>query len=76
MQKLLEHLKTPEQISLAIAALRKVTLALAQSQNGQFVIKKCLKLFSAKRNQVHILLRTCISIALFSFFFYFLFYFH
>ncbi|KAL3505081.1 hypothetical protein ACH5RR_034922 [Cinchona calisaya] len=42
MQKLLENLSTPEQISLVISALSPHAVALANDPNGQHVIKYCL----------------------------------
>ncbi|XP_018827523.2 putative pumilio homolog 8, chloroplastic [Juglans regia] len=51
MQKLLEHL-TPEHISLVKWAIRNLTLTLAKSSSGQFVIKKCLELFPAQDNEL------------------------
>ncbi|CAI9115921.1 OLC1v1016935C2 [Oldenlandia corymbosa var. corymbosa] len=42
MQKLLENLSTPEQISLVISALCPGGVALANDPNGQHVIRHCL----------------------------------
>ncbi|KAG2704109.1 hypothetical protein I3760_06G169200 [Carya illinoinensis] len=65
VQKLLSHLKTPVQIFFAISALREITLTLAKSPSGQFVIKKCLQLFSAKANEdiLNEIAENCIEIA-------------
>ncbi|XP_027361256.1 pumilio homolog 12-like [Abrus precatorius] len=46
IQKFLEHLKTPEQISTAVFALKRITVRLSKSINGGYVIQQCLKLFS------------------------------
>ena len=42
MQKLLENLSTPEQISFVISALSPGAVALANDPNGQHVIRYCL----------------------------------
>ncbi|XP_027907785.1 pumilio homolog 12-like [Vigna unguiculata] len=46
IQKLLEHLKTPEQISAAVFAVKKITVRLTKSINGGHVLHHCFKLFS------------------------------
>ncbi|KAL6492529.1 hypothetical protein OROGR_033330 [Orobanche gracilis] len=54
VQKLLEHLTTPEQRSVVVAVLRRITLALIKNNNGQHVIQHCLKYFPNEDNK-HIL---------------------
>ncbi|KAF5444323.1 hypothetical protein F2P56_036809 [Juglans regia] len=65
VQKLLKHLKTPVQIFFAISALRDITLTLAKSPSGQFVIRKCFQLFSAKDNEqiLNEIAENCLEIA-------------
>lgn len=58
MQKLLEHLTTPEQRSLVISVLRRITVALTKSMNGHHVIQHCLKFFSIEDNKVYFMLFT------------------
>lgn len=50
MQKLLEYLTTPEQVSIAMSALWPVTVALTKDTSGHHVIQHCLKLFSCQDN--------------------------
>ncbi|XP_047177825.1 pumilio homolog 12-like [Vigna umbellata] len=45
-QKLLEHLKTPDQISAVIFAVKRICVRLSKNINGGHVINHCLKLFS------------------------------
>lgn len=52
MQKLLEYLTTPEQVSIAMSALWPVTVALTKDTSGHHVIQHCLKLFSCQDNMV------------------------
>ncbi|XP_042509279.1 pumilio homolog 12-like [Macadamia integrifolia] len=46
VQKLLEHLTTPEQISRVMMALRPGTVILTKDVNGHHVIQNCLQHFS------------------------------
>ncbi|XP_042508694.1 putative pumilio homolog 8, chloroplastic [Macadamia integrifolia] len=46
VQKLLEHLTTPEQISCVMMALRPGTVILTKDVNGHYVIQNCLQRFS------------------------------
>ncbi|KAG6652552.1 putative pumilio homolog 8, chloroplastic [Carya illinoinensis] len=52
MQKLLEHLKTPEHISLVIWTIRNLTVTLTKCTSGLFLIRKCLDLFPAQDNEL------------------------
>ena len=52
MQKLLEHLTTPEQVSIAMSALSPITVALTMDASGHHVIEHCLRLFSFEDNMV------------------------
>jgi hypothetical protein len=52
MQKLLEYLKTKEQISLLLSALRNLTLPLTKCSTGQFLLTRCFTLFSGEDNKV------------------------
>ncbi|KOM26635.1 hypothetical protein LR48_Vigan303s005700 [Vigna angularis] len=45
-QKLLEHLKTPDQMSAVIFAVKRICVRLSKNINGGHVINHCLKLFS------------------------------
>ncbi|XP_061354588.1 pumilio homolog 12-like [Gastrolobium bilobum] len=65
IQKLLQHLKTPEQISTAIFALKRITLKLTKSINGGFVIQECLKLFSPALTKfiLNEVAKNCVEIA-------------
>ncbi|KAJ4967198.1 hypothetical protein NE237_019047 [Protea cynaroides] len=65
VQKLLEHLTTPEQISCVMLALRPGTVILSKDGNGHHVIQHCLQRFSNENNKY--LLNTvadhCVDIA-------------
>ncbi|KAL2490830.1 Pumilio11 [Abeliophyllum distichum] len=54
MQKLLEHLTSPEQKSIAISGISRITVPLTKSLSGHHVIQHCLKFFSNEDNK-HIL---------------------
>ncbi|KAK6939686.1 Pumilio RNA-binding repeat [Dillenia turbinata] len=51
VQKMLEHVTTPRQIVMVMAALRPGIVALTKDNNGHHVIQQCLKLFSAEINK-------------------------
>ncbi|KAK9270326.1 hypothetical protein L1049_025904 [Liquidambar formosana] len=51
VQKLLEHLTTPQQISLVMSALSPGAVALTKDMNGHHVIQHCLKHFSNEDNK-------------------------
>lgn len=48
MQKLVENLKTPHQMSSFASVLKHITLQLIKSVNGHHVIQNCLKFFTDK----------------------------
>ena len=52
VQKLLEHLTTREQISMAVSVLRRVLLILSKDIHGQHVIKCCVNRFTSRDNKV------------------------
>ncbi|KAL2552352.1 pumilio-like protein 12-like [Forsythia ovata] len=54
MQKLLEHLTSPEQKTIAISGISRITVPLTKSLSGHHVIQHCLKFFSNEDNK-HIL---------------------
>lgn len=56
MQRLIETLKTRQQISSVILALKPGVLDLVKDQNGNHVIQRCLNLLSNEDNKVHPLL--------------------
>ncbi|XP_043709057.1 pumilio homolog 12-like [Telopea speciosissima] len=51
VQKMLEHLTTPEQISCVMMALRPGTVILSKDVNGHHVIQNCLQRFSHEDNK-------------------------
>ncbi|KAL6525955.1 hypothetical protein OROHE_015479 [Orobanche hederae] len=65
VQKLLEHLTTPEQRSVVIAVLRRITLALIKNNNGQHVIQHCLKYFPNEDNKhiLNVVADNCLDVA-------------
>ncbi|KAL6545911.1 hypothetical protein OROGR_009785 [Orobanche gracilis] len=65
VQKLLEHLTTPEQRSIVIAVLRRITLALIKNNNGQHVIQHCLKHFPNEDNKhiLNVVADNCLDVA-------------
>ncbi|KAL2512133.1 Pumilio12 [Abeliophyllum distichum] len=65
MQKLLEHLTTPEQRSLVISVFRRITVTLTKSINGHHVIQHCLKFFSTQDNKhiLNVVADNCLGIA-------------
>lgn len=52
MQKLIESLRTREEIQLVVAALRPGFLELIKDPNGNHVVQKCLQAFEADDNKV------------------------
>ncbi|KAI4295725.1 hypothetical protein L6164_035741 [Bauhinia variegata] len=46
VQTLLSNLRTPEQITVVVAALKRITITLFKHLNGWYVIQHCLKIFS------------------------------
>lgn len=53
VQKLIESLRTEEEIRLVIEALRPGFLELIKDPNGNHVVQKCLQSFDADDNKVH-----------------------
>ena len=56
VQKLIETLKTRQQIALVISALEPGFLALIKDLNGNHVIQRCLQCLSHEDNKVNILI--------------------
>lgn len=52
VQKLIETLKTRQQISLVISALEPGFLALIKDLNGNHVVQRCLQCLSNEDNKV------------------------
>lgn len=65
VQKMLEYLSTPEQISLATAALNSNPVVLIKDLNGNHVIQKCLNRLASQENQFiyDAVSRHCIEVA-------------
>ncbi|ESW29216.1 hypothetical protein PHAVU_002G052900, partial [Phaseolus vulgaris] len=65
IQKLLEHLKSPEQICGAIFAVKRISVRLCKSVNGGHVINHCFKLFSPALTRFIIdeVAKNCVEIA-------------
>nr|XP_027108852.1 putative pumilio homolog 8, chloroplastic [Coffea arabica] len=65
MQKLLGHVTTPEQRSLVISALRRITVTLTKSNNGHHVVEHCLKYFPIedKKYILDVVADNCLDIA-------------
>ena len=53
VQKLLETLKTRQQISLVVSALELGFLDLIKDLNGNHVVQRCLQCLSNEDNKVH-----------------------
>jgi hypothetical protein len=53
VQKLIESLRTKEEIQLVVAALRPGFLELIKDPNGNHVVQKCLQSFGADDNKVY-----------------------
>ncbi|KAK7308093.1 hypothetical protein VNO77_41688 [Canavalia gladiata] len=64
-QTLLENLKTHEQISMAIFAIKRITVRLSKTINGGYVIQHCLKLFSPDITQFILdeVAKNCVEVA-------------
>jgi hypothetical protein len=58
VQKLIETVRTREQIALIISALQPSFMHLVNDLNGNHVIQKCLTNFGAEENKVHIVCKT------------------
>ena len=56
VQKLIETIKTPQEIALVISALKPGFLDLIKDLNGNHVVQRCLQCLSPKDNEVYILL--------------------
>ena len=56
VQKLIETLKTRQQISLVISALEPGFLALIKNLNGNHVVQRCLQCFTTEDSKVTTLL--------------------
>jgi SH3-like domain-containing protein len=52
VQKLIEMLKTPEQIALVISSLRQGVVTLIKDLNGNHVVQRCLQRLSMEDSQV------------------------
>ena len=52
VQKLIETLKTPQQVSMVISALKPGVMALIKDLNGNHVVQRCLQYLSNEENQV------------------------
>ncbi|KAG5548221.1 hypothetical protein RHGRI_013802 [Rhododendron griersonianum] len=52
MQKMLEHLTAPEQVSLAMSVISRIALVLTKSMSGYRVIERCLKSFTNEQNRL------------------------
>ncbi|XP_076953893.1 putative pumilio homolog 8, chloroplastic [Bidens hawaiensis] len=65
MQKLIELLKTAEDRSLMVSALRRITLTLTKNTNGHHVIQHCLKSFHVDEVQpiLDVVADNCLDIA-------------
>ncbi|KAL2552354.1 Pumilio-like protein 11 [Forsythia ovata] len=65
MQKLLEHLTSPEQKSIAISVISCITVPLTKSLSGHHVIQHCLKFFSNEDNKyiLNAVADNCLDIA-------------
>lgn len=57
MQKLIETMKTRQEISLIIQALEPGFLDLATDLNGNHVLQRCLQCLSKEHNKVYDILR-------------------
>ena len=55
VQKLIETLKTPEQIGLAISSLRHGAVTLIKDLNGNHVVQRCLQRLSTEDSQVKVI---------------------
>ena len=68
VQKLIETLKTKQQISLVISALESGFLALIKDLNGNHVIQRCLQCFPGEDSKViahlnpHCMVSCCLSL--------------
>lgn len=51
VQKVLEHLTTEEQITLAVSVLKRIIVPLAKNMNGGYVIKRCFEVFPDEYNK-------------------------
>ncbi|XP_031270592.1 pumilio homolog 12-like [Pistacia vera] len=65
VQKLLEHLTTPQQVSLITAALMPGSVTLIKDTNGHHVIQHCLKYFPDRYNKylLNEVVDNCLGIA-------------
>ncbi|KAJ9175198.1 hypothetical protein P3X46_013776 [Hevea brasiliensis] len=66
MQKMIEHMRTPEQRSLLISAMKCIALSLCKNHNGHHVIQQCFKYFMVDDTK-HLLdeiLKSCLDIAM------------
>lgn len=52
VQKLMENLSSPQQVSLLMAVLSPTAVTLANDQNGHHVIQYCVTHFSTEDNMV------------------------
>ncbi|KAL9174262.1 hypothetical protein ABFS82_02G040600 [Erythranthe guttata] len=65
VQKLLDKLTTPNQVAIALSVLRRITIELTRSMNGQHVIQHCLKSFPPQDNEIilQVIADNCLAIA-------------
>ncbi|KAL7156902.1 hypothetical protein ABFS83_02G040200 [Erythranthe nasuta] len=64
VQKLLDNLKTSNQVAIALSALRRITIELTRSMNGQHVIQHCLRLFPQDNEIIlQVIADNCLAIA-------------
>ncbi|KAF2317431.1 hypothetical protein GH714_022242 [Hevea brasiliensis] len=64
--KMIEHMRTPEQRSLLISAMKCIALSLCKNHNGHHVIQQCFKYFMVDDTK-HLLdeiLKSCLDIAM------------
>ncbi|WOH04784.1 hypothetical protein DCAR_0624196 [Daucus carota subsp. sativus] len=67
VQKMVENLKTPNQMSLFVSVLKQITLPLIKSVNGHHVIQNCLTFFTDKEHIkpiLEVVAEHCIEIAM------------
>ncbi|KAH7867101.1 hypothetical protein Vadar_028866 [Vaccinium darrowii] len=66
MQKMLEHLSTPDQVSVVMSVLSRNAVTLTKSMSGYRVIERCLKSFTNEQNRhlLHVVAENCADIAM------------
>ncbi|KAJ7946127.1 Pumilio-like protein [Quillaja saponaria] len=65
IQKLLEHLQTPQQIDIVVSALKRITVTLSKNCFGRMVIQESLKRFSREFKKILLneIANNCLQIA-------------